>query len=289
MKNIESLSEILTGADKRADIVFAELFRMGAFGEEVQKIAAQFRQQVFGIINLSTSIATTLEGKEMYDEITKLNNQVKNCYLMLRTLMNLTEFTRYSDGSYTNQLVDISTFTKDIVSTCNFLIRSTGKQIEYDPPTEKFYVSVDPDRLAVAFLNLLSNALTFTREKAQISVYIDKVGDDITLMVSDDGYGIPTGKLDKVYMPFYSYKTSVEGAESVGLGLSVVRAFADASGAKIIMLSKENEGTKVTLKFPHADEENTPLYLESKTSEYMSNRFSPIYLIMSVQSDLKYF
>lgn len=73
------------------------------------------------------------------------------------------------------------------------------------------------------------------------------VGEYVTVHVSDDGIGIPSDKLQKVFEPFYTTKRTGEGT---GLGLSTAYGIVKQTGAYIFVDSTVGVGTRFTLYFP---------------------------------------
>lgn len=98
--------------------------------------------------------------------------------------------------------------------------------------------------------NLLNNATRYGRENGHIWVTLRKNGNEVTLAVRDDGIGIPSDKLDKVWQRFYQ-ADNARGAESgTGLGLTMVRQIAFIHGGQVTADSIEGAGSCFTLRFP---------------------------------------
>ena len=113
-----------------------------------------------------------------------------------------------------------------------------------------------PSRLRQSLLNLLINAIKFTRE-GQVTVRTTLIEEDkkqclIRLEVSDTGVGIAQGNLDKVFEPFWS-ATPAEievQEEGTGLGLDIVRRNVRSMGGDISVQSRLGEGTTFSLEIP---------------------------------------
>ncbi len=109
-------------------------------------------------------------------------------------------------------------------------------------------VQVDPDRLAQAVLNLVTNAAVHAPTRTRIIV--GALSDDTALVVyvDDDGAGIDERVLGSLFEPFVRSE-SAHG--STGLGLSVVRAVAEAHGGTVEVTTTEL-GTRVGIRIPQA-------------------------------------
>ena len=113
-------------------------------------------------------------------------------------------------------------------------------------------LEVDADRRAIKqiVLNLVANALKFTPAGGQITVTARAQGGDLELIVADTGVGIAPGDLDRLGRPYEQAGTSDDKVRGTGLGLSLVRAFAELHGGAMTIESALGEGTAVTVRLP---------------------------------------
>jgi len=111
--------------------------------------------------------------------------------------------------------------------------------------TQKCIVMVDPAQVQQIMLNLMLNALAAVSvDTGVIEISIYKSCEKAVLEIKDNGRGIPEGKLDKVFDPFFTMT-----AEGTGLGLSVVFALLRQNGIRHEIESGENSGTVFRLIF----------------------------------------
>lgn len=103
--------------------------------------------------------------------------------------------------------------------------------------------------LKVLFLNLLDNALKFSKDNT-VSVTIDFNESAIQVQVIDNGIGIPTAELAKVFEPFYRGSNSHQ-VRGHGLGLSICKRIALLHKGQIAATSILGEGTTFTVELPH--------------------------------------
>lgn len=107
-------------------------------------------------------------------------------------------------------------------------------------------VAANKDALQGALLNLVTNADQACEGAATISLSGDRRGDEIRLRVSDDGPGVPDAALSRLFEPFFTTRP-----QGTGLGLSVVKAVADAHGGNVAVATSEL-GTSFTMTLPAA-------------------------------------
>jgi two-component system cell cycle sensor histidine kinase PleC len=117
-------------------------------------------------------------------------------------------------------------------------------------------VRADARAMRQILLNLVSNAVKFTPEGGRITIGVDRLAGaggagGVTLFVSDTGIGIAADDIPKLMRPFAQvqsvYKRKHQGA---GLGLTLVRSFAELHGGHVKLESAPGRGTTVTVTLP---------------------------------------
>jgi cell cycle sensor histidine kinase DivJ len=113
-------------------------------------------------------------------------------------------------------------------------------------------LEIDGDRRALKqiVLNLVSNALKFTPKGGQVTVTAHIYQGQFELIVADTGVGISPEDLVRLGRPFEQAGDSESRAMGSGLGLSLVRAFAELHGGQMILESRLGAGATVTVRLP---------------------------------------
>jgi signal transduction histidine kinase len=119
------------------------------------------------------------------------------------------------------------------------------------PPTLGFgempLVMADPRLMRAVFVNLLGNAVKFTRDAAQprIELRAEAAGRDVTVCVEDNGVGFDAGVAERLFEPFYrAHAASFEGH---GLGLSIVRRAVEAMGGTVRARASAQGGASIQI------------------------------------------
>ena len=103
-------------------------------------------------------------------------------------------------------------------------------------------------------INLVGNAIKFTQEGGRIDVTGRRANGGFELCVSDNGPGIASELLDKVFTPFNQVDNRYNrNAGGTGLGLSLVRGLAELHGGKAWIESETGQGTRAHVYFPVAN------------------------------------
>jgi signal transduction histidine kinase/CheY-like chemotaxis protein/AraC-like DNA-binding protein len=108
-----------------------------------------------------------------------------------------------------------------------------------------------PEALERILMNLLSNALKFTREGGHVAVEVGAVGaEQWRLKVTDTGSGIASDELDRVFERFERARGEGRGVPGSGIGLALVKELVEAYDGQITLDSEVGEGTAVTVTLP---------------------------------------
>ena len=117
-------------------------------------------------------------------------------------------------------------------------------------PPEPLLVDADRRALKQIALNLISNALKFTPQGGAVTVSLAAGASNLELEVADTGVGISPEDLQRLGRPFEQAGDAGQRAAGSGLGLSLVRAFAELHGGDMQVESVVGTGTTVTVRMP---------------------------------------
>lgn len=111
-------------------------------------------------------------------------------------------------------------------------------------------LQADPDRLSQALGNLVSNALKFTSAGGTVSVRAGQGTGEVWVDVSDTGPGIPTGELEKIFIPFFRGDQGRRIVQGMGLGLTIARDILNAHRGRIEVESTPDKGSRFRMVLP---------------------------------------
>ena len=166
---------------------------------------------------------------------------------MLLILEQVATFQKNNHTPVTHDLVDI----KDIVNSIWMSVAH-----EYDPVHLSIYINDsipffnDADRIYKILYEILTNALKnkdVLKQRSVIKVNIIHKVDGININIFDNGVGVPSAEIDRVFNMFHKSSVNSSGA---GLGLYIVKENINKLGGSIIFDSELNMGTSVTITLP---------------------------------------
>ncbi len=141
---------------------------------------------------------------------------------------------------------DMSRFLNQVADLAEIEAKQKGVQFHRKiHPLPK--ITVDPEELKKALLNILLNGIQATPSGGTLSLrsFLDDAEENISIRIEDSGCGIPQKKLSQIFQPYFSTKE-----KGTGLGLSIAyRIITDHKG-KIEVKSEVGKGTVFTIKLP---------------------------------------
>jgi two-component system sensor histidine kinase BaeS len=117
-------------------------------------------------------------------------------------------------------------------------------------PTDDLSLVVDPDRLAQAIENLVSNAIKYTPAGGSISIAAEADRAGVSIVVQDTGTGIAPIDQARIFEPFFRGQAMRRFPQGMGLGLTIARDVVIAHGGQIDFSSAVGQGTRFTIWLP---------------------------------------
>lgn len=178
-----------------------------------------------------------------------LKDIIDNVFYMNEIVDFLMLLSKYGNG-YSNvgkETIDLKLMVDDVVITL--------KKEYIDSPNcilnkiKNIQIYTNRVLLRQIITNLISNAIKHTSKEKNIYITAGKDQKFISIIISDEGCGINSSEIEKVFSPFFIGKSS-QGEKGLGLGLYIVKRFTDILGGRVFLKSKVGVGTEVELKFP---------------------------------------
>jgi two-component system phosphate regulon sensor histidine kinase PhoR len=144
------------------------------------------------------------------------------------------EFSRWDIVNYVQELFDI----------LEMKAKKRSVSLSIDNQSNVNFVEADKDKIAQVLINLIENSIKYGKDGGHTRVLFFEMGENILIEVADDGGGIPSDHLPRLFERFYRVDKSRSRSEGgTGLGLSIVKHIIEAHRQTINVRSTENVGT----------------------------------------------
>lgn len=130
---------------------------------------------------------------------------------------------------------------------CDTLL--AGHRVEVSLADDLPLLELDSVLCERVLCNLLENAAKYTPPGSRIDIRAHVAGDQVELLVEDNGGGLPLGKEEIIFRKFERGET--EGSQTgVGLGLAICRAIVEAHGGSIVASNRDEGGARFLIRWP---------------------------------------
>jgi signal transduction histidine kinase len=231
--------------------------KMASIGELVDTVAHELNTPA-GII--AAHADAILLKNDPSAEITEPLNVIK------RQTRRISDYTRrllnYSQSMpFYPEPTDLETLINECVFLLNHRFRAKNLSVTKNIELRQTKVFVDRRQMEQVLINLLNNSVDAVELRGEIIISLKKIGDGsfstedqkkekILISIEDNGTGIPQDHLEKIFNPFFSTKSKINGT---GLGLTITKAIIARHKGKIEVVSNPGEGTIFNIFLPFND------------------------------------
>jgi len=231
-----------------------ELERLNEIKNQFIGVAAHDLRNPLQVIDgYSQMLADGLLGPLSPEQQKVISTVRKNSEFMLRLVTDLLSISKVEAGKLHLDLQD--TDLPNLLETNVELNRLLAwrKQIRINLTREGDIppVRVDAPKIEQVLNNLISNAIKFSFPNTTVEVRAAKGERQVVVAVTDEGQGIPSGDIDRLFIPFESLSVkSTAGEQSTGLGLAIARRIVEGHGGQIWVRSEVGVGSTFSFSLP---------------------------------------
>ena len=213
-----------------------------SLGEMTVDVAAELNNPLMSIVGYTTLI---LEDEEVPAR------RRRDLELVLREASKAVDMTKHlldfaGRSQPKLQVMDIEGPLDGALGLMAGRMRQTGVKIVKSMQKPLPFVSIKPDQLKQAFVNILNNAVDAMPGGGQLEVYVTAQEREIEICFTDTGTGMSTETIKRIFEPFYSSGSK----QGTGLGLSLALSIAKEHGGEMEVSSQKGIGSTFTIKLP---------------------------------------
>ena len=210
----------------------------------------EFRTPLSTILSSADLIEAYLD-KDQREKRMRHTARIKSAVSNLTSILNdFLSLSKLEEGKVLCQPVqcDLRAFCHEIADDIQGLLKP-GQELNFSPAPEGAVVYVDKKLLKNVLFNLLSNAIKYSPAGKSVHCQMDLQDHEMTLMVRDEGIGIPEEEQQHLFTRFFRAH-NVENIQGTGLGLNIVKRYLELMQGNITFESKLGEGTTFFVQIP---------------------------------------
>ncbi len=215
--------------------------------------AHDLRNPIGVIMGYSEFILEEAADKLPREHLNFIRIILKSSEFMLKMLNDLLDIAKIESGKLNldKQPIDFEELVGSNLSLNRVIAEKKGIRIVQEIYEKLPEITVDPDKIEQVLNNLISNAVKFSERGTTITVSAFHDNKNMTVMVKDQGQGIPQQEIQKLFKPFSKLSVqTTDGESSTGLGLSICHKIILGHGGKIWVESKVGTGTTFYFSLP---------------------------------------
>jgi len=203
-----------------------------------------------------------------------LKPMAQNCLRLLRLVNNLIDTTKIDAGFYEPHFnnYDIVGVIESIALSVADYVKQKNIELIFDTEVEELFIGCDIDMIERIMLNIISNAIKFTKNCVNINIY--NRDDTVVIVVKDNGRGI---EMHNQNMIFERYKQVEElftrENEGSGIGLSLTKSLVEMHGGNINVKSEYGEGSEFIIELPIKQNKSGEFILSNINDTHYNDKF----------------
>ena len=189
-----------------------------------------------------------VQGEEVKHYAKEIHHNSNRLLALINDIIHLSEMDR-TEYEVPMQQVNLSELVQNNLESLRISAEQRAVSLRY--VGEPAIVYGNEDLLEELLWNLCDNAIRYNKENGMVKVQVEKTKEQVNLIVTDTGIGIPLEHQNRIFERFYRVdKSRSKETGGTGLGLAIVKHIVAQHDAELILESMPGEGTKITISFP---------------------------------------
>jgi len=216
----------------------------------VANVSHELKTPITSIKGFSeTLLDGALENKETLVEFLKII--LKESDRLQQLIQDLLELSKLEQHGFTlnQEHFDIIDVLEEVIKIVCKKAQLKDLDISFHSGNEKIWIIGDRSRLIQVFLNLISNAISYTPNGGKIDIFVLEGKKDVMIKVQDTGIGIESSEIQRIFERFYRIdKARSRNSGGTGLGLAIVKHLVELHKGSIQVESQVGKGTTFSIK-----------------------------------------
>lgn len=244
----------IRGSDGKVTMVVASLTdvtRLHELQEErddlLRMISHDLRTPLSALLLQAQMLQRSLDPKD--GNLKRLDIIITNAQRLATMIRDLVEMVRLESGQVemVRRQLDLEAFTTTLMQRLAGTLQTERVRLDFEPELPP--LTADPDRLERVLVNLVSNALKYSRPPTEVVVRARREDESLCIDVIDQGAGISPHELPHLFERFFRTQNTRQ-QEGLGLGLYITAMLVRAHGGTIDVQSQLGQGSVFRVRLP---------------------------------------
>ena len=235
-------------AEKQRDLYTRRLQELNRYKDEFMVMASHELKTPLTIIMANLQVLhQMMEKHENAVFVQKAFKQVEKLSELVGNLLDVSKIQAGKLALNPSQF-DLTQLLTDVIES----LQQTTKDhtIVFRNPKKKLMITADRERIEQVVINIISNAIKYSRQSGKITVEAFKKQKTIGVRIADEGIGIPQKDIENVFLRFYRVSGSASSFSGSGVGLYISAEIIKNHGGKIWAESKVGKGSVFHFSLP---------------------------------------
>ena len=217
----------------------------------VANVSHELRTPLTTINGYLEMVAEEFEG-QMEPRHERMLDATRRNVARLRLLIDdLLTLQRVEGSAQHPEPVDLSALIREVAMDVKITAARRGIQVGVHTPESAVPVLADRALLHRAFLNVMTNAVKFSRDEGVVDVVVTAGRGQAEVVITDRGIGIPAAELDGLGTRFFRASNAIiNEIAGTGLGVRIMQTIIDRHGGAVVFDSEEGVGTTAHVRLP---------------------------------------
>ena len=217
-------------------------------------ISHDLRTPLTLIITPVETLMNTVKDADMQLTLSIIYRNARNLFGLVNQILDFRKLER-SSGQLNLSYGDVVAFVREKMVGFQLMAKGQNLSMTFESDMDKFLLAFDKDKLSKVINNLLSNAINYTPSEGEIGIRMMRKENQLCMEVWDTGNGIPKEERPHIFERFYASARAGGKFASSGLGLNIVKEFADLWGGKVELEDNLPKGTRFKVYLPISQQE----------------------------------
>jgi PAS domain S-box-containing protein len=205
--------------------------------------------QILGFSDILLKKFREFDKDKIEDQLSIINQTARTTYQLLEDILIWSK-SQSGKLTFSPREIYLNEVSNLLIKSFHLEIKTKHISVNYFE-SEEICIMADLEMLKTILRNLLSNAIKFTHDNGHINIYAEKSNEEATITVSDNGIGIDSNNINKIWGIGGQYiSVGTSGEKGSGLGLFLCKEFVEKHGGKIWVESELGKGCEIKFTMP---------------------------------------